>query len=204
MSPLEVAMAIESRRRGLPIRSIAEDLGYDEVTVRDAVALALAEQPFHTDAEHERALSFSRIDAMLQGVWLKAIDGEVDAIDRVLKLEDQRARLLGEPDRIRDGITTAVEETLEAVETQPADSALVASIRQVARQIDHAVAFGSSVEATKAMYLLPHLWNGLAQLGATPQSREELSKRAGGADANSNSKGAKLRALRSAAEKARA
>ncbi|OAZ40940.1 hypothetical protein A9Z40_03085 [Microbacterium arborescens] len=196
-------MALESRRRGLPIRSIAEDLGVDEATVRDAIALALAEVPMHTDAEQERALSFSRIDAMLQGVWLKAIDGEVDAIDRVLKLEDLRARLLGEPDRIRDGITQAVEASIAALELEPADEALTASVRQLARQIDHAVAFGSSIEATKAMYLLPHLWNGLGKLGATPESREELSKRAGGTDGKGNDKRQKLQALRTAAQAAR-
>jgi len=204
MKPEQVAQALEGRRRGLSIASIAATLKVDEAVVADAVALALAEVPMHTDVEQERALSFSRIDRMMTGVWPRAVKGEPEAIDRVLKLEEQRARLLGEPERIRDGITTAVEETIDALDLLPEDAAIVASIRQVARQIDHAVAYGASVEATKAMYLLPHLWNGLGKLGATPEAREELKKRAGGADGKGNGKRATLDRLRATAQTARA
>ncbi|KAA9133752.1 terminase small subunit [Microbacterium caowuchunii] len=204
MTPEQLAQALEGRRRGLSFQTVAATLKVDESEVRAAVTDALALMPHDMDAEQERALSFSRIDRMLTGVWPKAVKGDPEAIDRVLRLEEQRARLLGEPERVRDGITTAVEETIAALTIEPEDSALVASIRQVARQIDHAVAFGSSLEATKAMYLLPHLWNGLGKLGATPEAREELKKRAGGINGEGNDKRAKLRALRTQAEKARA
>lgn len=204
MTPEQLAQALEARRRGLAFPSIAATLKVDEQIVRDAVADALTDLPVDVDAQQERALSFSRIDRMLNGVWPRAVKGEPEAIDRVLKLEEQRARLLGEPERVRDGITQAVEETIAALDLETEDAALVASIRQVARQIDHAVAFGSSIEATKAMYLLPHLWNGLGKLGATPEAREELKKRAGGTDGKGNDKRATLHALRSAAQKGRA
>lgn len=204
MTPDQIAQALEGRRRGLTFASLAAVLKEDEQAIRDAVAAALAAMPVDVDAEQERALSFSRIDRMLNGVWPRAVSGEPEAIDRVLKLEEARARMLGEPERVRDGITSAVEETIDALSLETEDAALVASVRQLARQIDHAMSYGSSVEATKAMYLLPHLWNGLGKLGATPEAREELKKRAGGTDGKGNDKRAKLHALRTAAEKARA
>ncbi|QPE04123.1 hypothetical protein IT882_13070 [Microbacterium schleiferi] len=196
--------ALEGRRRGLSFASIAAAVKAEESEVREAVAEALAEAPADIDLEQERALAFSRLDRMLSGVWPRAVKGEPEAIDRVLRLEDARARLLGEPERVRDGITSAVEETLAAIETEPADAALIATVRQAARQIDHAVAFGTSFEATKAMYLLPHLWNGLEKLGATPAAREELKKRAEEASGDGNNKRATLHALRTAAKTARA
>lgn len=203
MTPEQIAQALEGRRRGLAFPAIAATLKVDEQAVRDAVAAALAAQPVDLDVEQERALSFSRIDRMMTGVWPRAVKGEPEAIDRVLKLEEMRARLLGEPERVRDGITSAVEETIDALSVEIEDAALIASVRQLAKQIDHAMSYGSSVEATKAMYLLPHLWNGLGKLGATPEAREELKKRAGGTDGKGNDKRATLHALRSAAQKAR-
>ena len=56
----------------------------------------------HEEAENHRDLQVRRIDRMLRGVWQKALGGkDVDwrvqreAIDRALKLEERRSKLLG-------------------------------------------------------------------------------------------------------------
>lgn len=168
------AQALEGRRRGLPFAAIAAALGCSVEEAEGAVARALAEAPPETDPEAVRLLDLSRLDRMLQGVWPRAIQGEPAAVDRVVRIQEMRQRLLGEPTRVKDAITDAFEATLKALDTAPADATLIAACRQVARQIDHAVAHGTALEATKALYLLPHLMNGLRELGATPAARAAL------------------------------
>lgn len=47
------------------------------------------------DAAELRAEEVSRLDAMLAGLWPDARRGHLGAVDRVLRLMERRARLLG-------------------------------------------------------------------------------------------------------------
>jgi len=47
------------------------------------------------DAEEVRRLEIQRLDAMLLGLWPKARAGHEGAVDRVLKISQRRAELLG-------------------------------------------------------------------------------------------------------------
>lgn len=43
----------------------------------------------------DRALSVARLDKATKGIWDQVESGEVDAVDRLVKLEARRAKLLG-------------------------------------------------------------------------------------------------------------
>jgi hypothetical protein len=52
-------------------------------------------------AESVRDVELRRLDRMLRGLWNKAVQGDPQAIDRVLKIMQRRAKMLGldEPER---------------------------------------------------------------------------------------------------------
>lgn len=175
MADVDRARAFTLFRAGLSYEHIAKEMLCDVEDARDAVQAAIAASTVALDQTSARIVELERLDALHRVLWAKAIKGDVAAADRVLRIQEQRQRLLSEPTRIQNAITDAFEKTLAALTLQDADETLVASCRQVARQIDHAVANGTSLEATKAMYLLPHLWNGLRELGATPAARAALA-----------------------------
>lgn len=47
------------------------------------------------DTKEQRDLAISRMDRLLQAVWDRADNGYLPAIDRALKIEERRARILG-------------------------------------------------------------------------------------------------------------
>lgn len=99
---------LEQRKGGLTYREIAaaainkfgtDDLpkGYDE---RYAYADVISELKRINDANAETAaeikdVELQRLDRMQAAVWRKVLDGHEGAIDRVLRIMDRRAKLLG-------------------------------------------------------------------------------------------------------------
>lgn len=175
MADVDRARAFTLFRAGLSFEHIANEMQCDVEDARNAVMSAISASTVALDQTSSRIVELERLDALHRVLWAKALKGDVAAADRVLRIQEQRQRLLSEPERVQNAITDAFDKTLAALTLQDADETLVASCRQVARQIDHAVANGTSLEATKAMYLLPHLWNGLRELGATPAARAALA-----------------------------
>lgn len=163
-------------KAGLTYDEIAAELGCSVADARSAIEAAIAASRVALDQSAARILSLEQLDSMHKAVWVKALRGDPAAVDRVLKIQEARDRLLSEPSRVQGALLEAFEKSLSALgdSVGDEDETLVAACRQVARQIDHAVANGTSIEATKALYLLPHLWNGLRELGATPAARAAL------------------------------
>lgn len=89
--------ALELRRRGYSYPMIAADIGCSLSTAHTHVKTALQEivEKTREDAEHVRTVELERLDQMLRGVWDKASDGDPQAVDRVLKVMERRAKLLG-------------------------------------------------------------------------------------------------------------
>ncbi len=85
--------ALELRKAGASYEQIATKLGYpDAAAAHTAVQHALGEA-----AESERdtpALELERLNALLMGLWAKARQGNIAAVDRVLRIQDRRAKLL--------------------------------------------------------------------------------------------------------------
>lgn len=91
--------AVELHLAGVTYDQIAHQLGYaHRSNARRAVQAALAGRrpsKARADALQETArTTVARLDAMLTGLWPAARRGDVQAVDRVLKIEEQRRQTL--------------------------------------------------------------------------------------------------------------
>jgi hypothetical protein len=88
--------ALQLRQAGATYTQIGQELGYTRQHAFYLVSTALARIKAQTEetAEQMLALDLDRLDALLLGIWHMALDGNLLAIDRVLKILDQRARYL--------------------------------------------------------------------------------------------------------------
>ncbi|KWW97367.1 hypothetical protein LI90_4339 (plasmid) [Carbonactinospora thermoautotrophica] len=87
--------ALQMRRAGLTLDDIARELGYTHrSSARKAVQRAL-KRTLQEDADELRALEADRLDRLQAAIWSKAMAGDLQAVDRVLRISERRARLLG-------------------------------------------------------------------------------------------------------------
>lgn len=87
--------ALELRKTGIPFRVVAERLGYaDESGARKAVASLLSREEYEAVDDY-RLLELERLDKMFVKAYTMASKGHLQAIDRVMKIMDHRAKLLG-------------------------------------------------------------------------------------------------------------
>jgi vacuolar-type H+-ATPase subunit H len=89
--------ALELRRMAKGYQEIAHALGIGVATAHRHVQSALAESRAQISAEADelRSEELSRLDAMTAGLWPRARKGEAAAVDRMLKIMERRAKLLG-------------------------------------------------------------------------------------------------------------
>lgn len=89
--------ALELRRAGLGYESIGTKLGLGKSQAHRLVIAALAESRAQVaaNADDLRAEELSRLDAMLTGLWPSARNGAGASVDRVIKIMERRAKLLG-------------------------------------------------------------------------------------------------------------
>lgn len=94
-SEQRAARALELHLAGATYETIAQQLDYSsKAAAFQAVREALeAQQP--PDRLPTELTELARLDAMLVGLWPKARRGDVLAIDRVLRIEERRAELVG-------------------------------------------------------------------------------------------------------------
>ncbi|HEY7183851.1 MAG TPA: hypothetical protein VIC84_20635 [Blastocatellia bacterium] len=87
--------ALRLRQAGNTFEQIATKLRYSDPSgARNAVLAALRENVTEPNAEM-RALELARLDALHAALWSKARLGDLGAVDRVLKLMERRAKMLG-------------------------------------------------------------------------------------------------------------
>ena len=82
---------------GLTYREIAEALNVSLGTVAGDFRAILKAWQKHYEGDMDRwvKVQLRRLDVMLNALWSKAKDGDETAIDRVLKIMERQARLLG-------------------------------------------------------------------------------------------------------------
>lgn len=89
--------ALELRRMGKGYIEIAAALGISKSKAHRLVSSGLqdARAQVSADSAELRAEEVSRLDAMLAGLWPDARRGSHGAVDRVIKIMERRAKLLG-------------------------------------------------------------------------------------------------------------
>jgi hypothetical protein len=157
------------RRAGVPFDKIATELN---LTPRAAQSLFEKALGTH-DPEFQRVLEADRLDRLHAAVWPKALQGELDAVDRVLRISERREKVAATPKENKHELREAFDASVKSSpQIEEMDSGLVASGRHIADRVDEAVATGEGQEVTKALYLVPHMVNVLRELLVTPASRE--------------------------------
>lgn len=100
--------SLELRKGGMSYRQIGAQLGISEAQAHRDVTRILASiaKLAEPDALQVRILEQQRLDALLEALWPQAQRGNHGAIDRVLRIMERRARLLGLDAPTRTDITT--------------------------------------------------------------------------------------------------
>lgn len=169
--------ALNLRRAGVSIPKITEELSFrTRASCEKAIARAMAAQGLTTDPIAVRMAELDRLDRLQLAVWAKATGGNLDAVDRVLRLAEMRLRIAGIAEAGLTPITAEYDRTIDGLGLAGKDrpAALVALGRRLCEQIDAASAVGDAQTVTKALYLVPHVVNVLRELGAGPEAVEQV------------------------------
>ena len=97
LAETRAAKAVELRSLRFTYARIGRELGITEEGARRAVIRGLKDtsSPIEETVEEALSLELMRLDSMLLMCWPAAMRGDLKAVDRVLRIEEQRARLLG-------------------------------------------------------------------------------------------------------------
>lgn len=89
--------AIDLRRAGVGFVEIGQKLGIGKSTAHRMVEAGMesARAQITASSDDLKAQELSRLDGMLLKLYPKAAKGDVQAIDRVIKIGERRAKLLG-------------------------------------------------------------------------------------------------------------
>lgn len=89
--------ALDLRRTGATFRQIADTLGVTQSTAHKYVATEIdrLNAASREDAERVRTLEADRLDRALLSIWPQVTRGNFGAIDRMIRIMERRARLLG-------------------------------------------------------------------------------------------------------------
>ena len=89
--------ALELRKAGATFQQIGTRLGISRQAAHKRVTEVLHDMAETTGekAEAVRTLEGQRLDAMLLGLWARASHGDYGAVDRVLRIMQRRADMLG-------------------------------------------------------------------------------------------------------------
>ena len=93
-----LAKAVEMRKAGATYSLIATQLGYaDESGAFRAVhrALQALNEKIAEDLTEMKRLELERLDRLMVTLWPKATQGHLASVDRVLRIMERRAKLLG-------------------------------------------------------------------------------------------------------------
>ena len=87
--------ALELRKAGASYDEIARKIGYRSKSGAYKAVTSALNKMLKEPAEELRTLEMARLDRLLVGVWGAAVQGNQGAIDRVLRILERRAKLLG-------------------------------------------------------------------------------------------------------------
>jgi len=89
-------MAFDLRKAGASYDVIAEKLGYkNALSAENAVRQVIERRYKPDDIQHVVYMELERLDALQLIAWRKAKEGDMGAIDRILKIMERRSKYLG-------------------------------------------------------------------------------------------------------------
>ena len=105
------ARAVELRLAGYSLKQIGAELGVTFQAVAKMINKELSElrDVAEKDAEILREVEVARLDAMLKAKWPEVEIGNDAAIDRVLRIMERRAKLLGLDAPTRSNVEANIE-----------------------------------------------------------------------------------------------
>lgn len=125
--------ALKLRTEGKSFPEIAQALGFSGPSgAFQAVETALR-ATLREPAAELRTLEVERLDELLKGLWATATAGDTTAVDRVLKIMERRAKLLGLDAPSKIDITERVRVLAEEMGMDP-DAAVIEAER-IARAV---------------------------------------------------------------------
>ena len=103
--------ALRLKRSGMNLFEIAETLQMSEMTSNSAIkrGLSMAQATIgYAERRELLAIEVDRLDALQFALWDQAMSGDVRSVEAVLKVINQRARLLGLEDTDTGSSSTTV------------------------------------------------------------------------------------------------
>jgi hypothetical protein len=180
------------------LKDIAEILGMTEARARKLLADALDDAVDPSLPERART-EIARIDRAIAAIWGSVENGDLDSIDRFLRLSERREKL-ATPRPNTQELEKAFRRSAESSKAlvSGVDDGIVELGRKTCEQIDHVVATGNPTDVTKALYLQTYVHKALREMLATPAARADAeAKKPAGAAGGEPPKTSKLAQLRS-------
>lgn len=87
--------ALELRKAGKSLDAIAQEVGYNSPSGAFRAIVSGLRKTLQEPADEVRKMELERLDAMLEATWEFAMTGKPEAVDRVLKIMERRAKYLG-------------------------------------------------------------------------------------------------------------
>ena len=87
--------ALELRKAGATYEAIAERLGYADRSGAFRAVTSALKATLREPADELRTLELERLDSALLAIWRQVQAGDLHAIDRLVRLAERRAKLLG-------------------------------------------------------------------------------------------------------------
>lgn len=110
---LKRAIAFNLRKVGIPTDVIAQKLGLTEGSVHNAVRQFIKEHQPERDVNAVIDMELLRLDELQAVCWQTAKQGDLKAIETILKIMSQRAKLLGiGPEPSSGGVSTTTNNVL--------------------------------------------------------------------------------------------
>ena len=87
--------ALELRLAGATLDEIARVLGFADPSGADKSIRRAMKDTIQEPADAVRQLELGRMDKALKNIWPHVLTGNFGAVDRLIKIQERRARLLG-------------------------------------------------------------------------------------------------------------
>ena len=95
-------LVLRFKESGMALRAIAEAVtkagypcGYVTVKKDIDICLEMLKREHIQDMDRIRTIELKRLDTMLESIWQKVLKGDAAAVDRAIKIQERRSKLLG-------------------------------------------------------------------------------------------------------------